>query len=71
MHIRTDVGVTPGSFRHDACFIPARKSSLNCAGRNVIELPPGKHTLQLILGDMVHVPRESPVISQAITITAK
>ncbi len=37
----------------------------------VIELPSGKHTLQLILGDMLHIPHDPPVISQKITITVK
>ena len=37
----------------------------------VIELSPGKHTLQLILGDMLHIPHEPPVVSQNITITVK
>ncbi|MBB5421068.1 hypothetical protein QF000_004151 [Paraburkholderia atlantica] len=34
-----------------------------------IELPPGKHTLQLILGDHHHVPHNPPVYSKKITIT--
>ncbi|MGF6964471.1 hypothetical protein OKW43_001476 [Paraburkholderia sp. WC7.3g] len=34
-----------------------------------IELPPGKHTLQLILGDHHHVPHVPPVYSKKITIT--
>jgi hypothetical protein len=34
-----------------------------------IELPPGKHTLQLMLGDADHVPHNPPVISKKITIT--
>ncbi|NML96709.1 DUF4399 domain-containing protein [Paraburkholderia sp. RP-4-7] len=34
-----------------------------------IELPPGKHTLQLILGDQNHVPHVPPVYSKKITIT--
>jgi hypothetical protein len=34
-----------------------------------IELSPGKHTLQLILGDKNHVPHDPPVISDTITIT--
>lgn len=37
----------------------------------VIELPPGEHTLQLVLGDMGHVPHSPPVVSQYITITVK
>ncbi len=34
-----------------------------------IELPPGKHTLQLLLGDANHVPHNPPLYSQRITIT--
>jgi hypothetical protein len=36
-----------------------------------IELPPGTHTLQLMLGDEAHVPFDPPVLSQKITITVK
>jgi len=32
-------------------------------------LTPGKHTLQLLLGDQNHIPHNPPVISQKITIT--
>ncbi len=34
-----------------------------------LELAPGKHTLQLILGDANHTPHNPPVISKKITIT--
>jgi len=34
-----------------------------------LTLEPGKHTLQLILGNYLHVPHDNPVISQPITIT--
>lgn len=36
-----------------------------------IELSPGVHTLQLLLGDFSHIPHETPVISEKITITVK
>lgn len=36
-----------------------------------IELAPGKHTLQLLLGDMNHKPHVPPVFSKKITITVK
>lgn len=36
-----------------------------------IKLPPGKHTLQLILGDALHIPFEPPVVSPKITVTVK
>ena len=34
-----------------------------------IELPPGEHTLQLLLGDHLHIPHDPPVSSGKITIT--
>jgi hypothetical protein len=34
-----------------------------------ITLPPGKHTLQLLLGDQNHIPHKPPVMSKKITIT--
>jgi hypothetical protein len=34
-----------------------------------LTLPPGKHTLQLLLADQNHVPHNPPVISRKITIT--
>ena len=37
----------------------------------VIELAPGSHTLQLVLGDADHVPHNPPVMSEVITITVK
>lgn len=37
----------------------------------VLELSPGKHTLQLLLGDFTHVPHSPPITSNQITITVK
>ncbi|MGB2496647.1 MAG: DUF4399 domain-containing protein [Candidatus Puniceispirillaceae bacterium] len=37
----------------------------------VIELAPGRHTLQLVLGDANHVPHDPPVTSAVITITVE
>lgn len=34
-----------------------------------ITLSPGEHTLQLILGDFLHVPHEPPLVSEVISIT--
>ena len=34
-----------------------------------VTLPPGKHTLQLLLADGNHIPHNPPVISKKITIT--
>lgn len=35
----------------------------------MLDLPAGKHTLQLVLGDRNHVPHQPPVMSEKITIT--
>ncbi len=36
-----------------------------------IELPPGRHTLQLVLGDFTHTPHAPMVMSPKITITVE
>jgi hypothetical protein len=36
-----------------------------------VELPPGKHTLQLVLGDAKHYPFNPPLVSEKITVTIK
>ncbi|WP_035808856.1 DUF4399 domain-containing protein [Cupriavidus basilensis] len=36
-----------------------------------IELPPGKHTLQLLMADDKHIPHNPPVYSKKITIYVK
>jgi hypothetical protein len=36
-----------------------------------VTLPPGPHTLQLIMGDMNHVPFDPPVVSHKITINVQ
>jgi hypothetical protein len=54
--------------------IPADDNHKHFGGgqtETTIELPPGEHTLQLLLGDLNHVPHEPPVVSDRITITVK
>jgi len=36
-----------------------------------LELAPGEHTLQLLLGDHLHIPHSPPVASEVITITVE
>jgi hypothetical protein len=36
-----------------------------------LELTPGDHTLQLLLGDFAHIAHKPPVLSERITITAE
>ncbi|MFQ5773087.1 MAG: DUF4399 domain-containing protein [Kiloniellaceae bacterium] len=52
--------------------IPADKNHLHFGAgqtQTVIELPPGRHTLQLLMGDAEHIPHNPPVMSKRITIT--
>jgi hypothetical protein len=37
----------------------------------VLDLSPGQHTLQLVLGDYGHVPHSTPIASEVITITVE
>jgi hypothetical protein len=36
-----------------------------------LELPPGKHTLQLVLGDAKHYPFSPPLVSEKIAVTIR
>lgn len=36
-----------------------------------LDLPPGRHTLQLLLADKTHIPHDPPVLSRKITIIVK
>ncbi len=54
--------------------IPQDKTHLHFgAGQTeaLIELPPGKHTLQLVVGDWSHLPFHPPIMSDVITVTVK
>ena len=37
----------------------------------MLKLPKGQHTLQLLLGNYLHVPHDKPVMSEKITITVE
>ena len=52
--------------------IPADETHRHYGGGQTeteLELTPGKHTLQLLLGDERHVPHDPPVFSEKIEIT--
>jgi len=54
--------------------IPSDRNHLHFGGgetETTIELPPGKHTLQLLMGDDKHIPHNPPIYSRKITITVK
>ena len=54
--------------------IPADEQHRHFGGgqtQTTIELSPGTHTLQLLLGDRLHLPHGNPVLSEKITITVE
>jgi hypothetical protein len=54
--------------------IPSDRNHLHFGAgetETTLELPPGKHTLQLLMGDDQHVPHNPPVHSKKITIVVK
>lgn len=54
--------------------IPSDRNHLHFGAgetETMLELPPGKHTLQLLMGDDKHIPHNPPVYSKKITITVK
>jgi hypothetical protein len=54
--------------------LPANEKSVHFGKgqtETTLTLPPGKHTLQLVLGDALHVPHEPAVVSKKITIVVE
>ena len=52
--------------------LPASAKLIHFGGgqtETTLELEPGTHTLQLVLGDKNHIPHNPPVVSEKITIT--
>jgi hypothetical protein len=54
--------------------IPADAHHIHFGGGQTetsVELAPGKHTLQLLMGDAAHVPHNPPLLSKPVTITVE
>jgi hypothetical protein len=54
--------------------IPSDRNHLHFGAgetETMVELPPGKHTLQLLMGDDKHIPHNPPIYSKKISITVK
>lgn len=54
--------------------LPASEQIIHFGGgetETTIELEPGTHTLQLLLGNYLHIPHDQPVLSKKITVTVK
>ena len=70
-HLLIDVAKMPDM----AAPLPANDPNIRHFGGGQTEvelkLPPGQHTLQLVLGDYLHTPHDRPIMSEKITITVK
>ena len=69
-HLLVDMG-TPPDFK---AALPVTDNIKHFGGGQTeteLTLPPGQHTLHLVLGDALHIPHEKPIVSQKITITVK
>ena len=69
-HLLVDVETLPEM----SLPIPADSHHLHFGkgqSETTLDLPPGKHSLQLLLGDYLHRPHDKPVMSKKITITVK
>ncbi len=54
--------------------IPADENHVHFGGgqtETTVDLKPGKHTLQLVLGDKDHIPHNPPIVSDVITINVE
>jgi len=68
-HLLIDVGLPPPDQE-----IPSDRNHLHFGAgetETMLELPPGRHTLQLLMGDDRHVPHDPPVMSKKITVVAR
>lgn len=69
-HLLVDVDDVPAADQP----VPADERHIHFGGgqtQTTLELSPGEHTLQLLVGDHLHVPHEPPVMSEKITITVE
>jgi len=54
--------------------IPKDEKHIHFGGgqtETIVDLSPGTHTLQLVVGDLNHIPHMPPVESEVITVTVK
>ncbi len=70
-HVLIDTDIKSIDF---STSLPATENIRHYGGgqtEGLLTLSPGTHTLQLLLGNYVHIPHKKPVLSEKITITVK
>jgi len=71
-HLLIDADALAGDALNEA--IPADEQHVHFGKGQTeatVTLTPGKHTLQLVLGDWSHVPHKSPLMTEKITVTVE
>lgn len=71
---RPPLGEGPEGTDELAYGLPADDNHIHFGGGQTqvtLDLPAGQHTMQLVLGDLNHVPHATPVASEVITITVE
>lgn len=71
---RPPLGEGPEGAEELELGIPADDNHIHFGGgqtQTTLELEPGTHTLQLVMGDLNHIPHDPPVASDVITITVE
>jgi len=71
---RKPMGEGPDGAEEFDYAMPADEHLIHFGGgqtETVLDLPPGDHTLQLVLGDHNHIPHDPPVMSPVITVTVE
>jgi hypothetical protein len=70
-HLLIDTELSPEELKQP---IPADDKHRHFGGGQtevMLTLPPGPHTLQLVLGDWSHIPHNPPVMSPVVKVTVK
>jgi uncharacterized protein DUF4399 len=70
-HVLVDTRLTEAEAK---AAVPMDMRHLHFGGgqtETMLTLPPGQHTLQLVLGDWSHIPFAPPIVSPVITVTVK
>jgi len=70
-HLLIDTAMSPDQLQAPIPMDDTHKHFGNGQTEATITLPPGKHTLQLLLGDWSHIPHVPPVMSDVITVTVR
>ena len=70
-HLIIDTQLSPEQLKEAIPVDPQHRHFGGGQTETTLTLPPGQHTLQLVLGDWSHVPHVPPVMSPVIDVTVK